>query len=110
LLVDGKLYFNQTNQPLLSCLDAKTGKVLMDRERLPGLTSLYASPTAVADRIYIPDRDGTTLVIKRSTKVEVLATNRLDDALDASPVIVGNAMLLRGNQFVYCIEETSKRK
>jgi outer membrane protein assembly factor BamB len=108
LLVDGRLYFTQTNMPLLTCLDAKTGKVLIDRERLPGLTSLYASPVGVNDRIYIVDRDGTTLVLKRGTKVEVLATNRLDDAIDASPVIAGRQLWLRGHRFLYCIEGESR--
>jgi hypothetical protein len=35
----------------------------------------------------------------------VLATNRLDDGFSASPVPVGNRLLLRGHSFLYCIEE-----
>jgi outer membrane protein assembly factor BamB len=104
LLVDGRLYFTQANKALLTCLDARTGKVLMDRQRLPGLGDFYASPVAAAGRIYLTDRDGTTLVLRQSEKLEVLASNRLEDGIDASPAIVGQQVFLRGHHHLYCIE------
>lgn len=104
VLVGERLYFTQANEPLLTCLDIKTGKAVIDRQRLPGLESLYASPAAAAGRIYITGRDGTTLVLKQSDKLEVLATNRLEDAIDASLAIVGKQLLLRGAKYLYCIE------
>jgi outer membrane protein assembly factor BamB len=104
LLTGDRLYFTQANNAQLTCLDARTGKVLIDRERLPGLTTLYASPVEAAGRIYIADRDGTTLVLKRSDKLEVLATNRLGESLDASPVIVGQQLFLRGPHHLYCLQ------
>jgi outer membrane protein assembly factor BamB len=104
-LLDGdRLYFTQANLPLLTCLDARTGKVLMDRERLPELDSLYASPAGVAGRLYFVGRDGTTVVLKRADKLEVLAVNRLDEPIDASPVIVGRQLFLRGHGHLYCLE------
>lgn len=104
LLANGRLYFTQLNANQLSCLEAKTGKVIFERERLPGLMSLYASPIAAAGRLYIIGRDGTTLVLKQGDKVEVLATNRLDDEIDASPAAVGKQLFLRGAKNLYCIE------
>jgi outer membrane protein assembly factor BamB len=104
LLADGRLYFTMANNALLTILDAKTGKPILDRERLPGLNSLYASPMGAKDRIYLVGRDGTTLVLKRSDKLEVLATNRLGEGVDASPVAVGKQLFLRGEQHLFCIE------
>jgi outer membrane protein assembly factor BamB len=104
LLVGDRLYFTQGNNAILTCLNTRTGKPVIDRKRLPGLGSLYASPVAAGDRIYFVDRDGTTLVIKRSDKLEVLATNQLDDPIDASPVVVGKQLFLRGEKYLYCIE------
>jgi outer membrane protein assembly factor BamB len=103
LLADGRLWFNQFNEPILSCLDARTGKVLYERQRLP-VRQLYASPVAVKDRIYIPGRDGKTVVLKKSDRFEVLAVNELDDTLDASPVVVGKNLFLRGHKTLYCLE------
>ena len=34
----------------------------------------------------------------------MLATNKLDDPIDASPVAVGKQLFLRGEKFLYCIE------
>jgi outer membrane protein assembly factor BamB len=104
LLAGDRLYFTQANNALLTCLDAKTGKVLIDRERLPDLGDLYASPVAAAGRIYLTDRDGTTLVLRQGDKLEVLATNRLSDPIDASPVVVGRQLFLRGHHYLYCLE------
>jgi outer membrane protein assembly factor BamB len=105
LLVDGKLYFTQGNTTSFTCLDAKTGKVYVDRQRLDDVTSFYASPVAAAGRIYLTDRDGVTLVLKQSTKVEVLATNRLSDTIDGSPAVVGRQLFLRGHKYLYCLEQ-----
>ena len=69
--------------------------MLLDRERLPGLGDLYASPVAAAGRVYVTDRDGTTLVLRQGGKLQILATNRLSDPIDASPVIVGRQLFLR---------------
>jgi outer membrane protein assembly factor BamB len=104
LLVEGKLYFTQANASLLTCLDAKTGKPVFERERLQGMTSFYASPVAAGGRIYLVARDGVTLVLRQSNKVEVLATNRLEDSIDGSPAVVGRQLFLRGHKYLYCIE------
>jgi outer membrane protein assembly factor BamB len=105
LLVGARLYFTQANSAMLSIVDAKSGKVLLDRERLPGLDTLYASPLAAAGRVYLVDRSGTTLVIRQADQLEVLATNRLDDPIDASPVAVDKQLFLRGERYLYCIED-----
>jgi outer membrane protein assembly factor BamB len=104
LLSGDRLYFTSVNQPLLTCLDAKTGAVIMDRVRLPALNSLYASPMEADGRIYITDRDGTTMVLQRGDKLKVLSVNRLDEPIDASPAVVGKQLFLRGAKHLYCIE------
>ncbi len=44
-------------------------------------------------------------MLKCSDQFEVLATNKLNDAFDASPVLIGKELLLRGKDFLYCIAE-----
>jgi outer membrane protein assembly factor BamB len=105
LLTEGRLYFTIGNNPLLTCLEARTGKVLFQRQRLQSIPQLYASPIEAAGRLYFTGRDGTTLVVERGDRVKVLATNRVDDTIDASPVVVGKQLFLRGWKALYCIEE-----
>jgi outer membrane protein assembly factor BamB len=104
-LSGGRLYFTQMNDNLLTILDAKTGKVLVDKERLPQARNFYASPLAAAGRVYFVDRNGITVVIKAGNEVDVLAVNKLDDAIDASPVAVGRQLFLRSMTRLYCVEE-----
>jgi outer membrane protein assembly factor BamB len=64
---------------------------------------VYSSPVGAAGRVYITDRDGTTLVIKRGPVYEVIAKNTLGDGFDASPALVGGDIYLRGYKYLYDI-------
>ncbi len=105
LLYNGRLYFYANNNAVLSCMEAKTGQVLVDAERIEGLQGVYASPLGAAGKVYLTGRNGVTVVLKQSDKVEVLATNRLEDKFDASPAAVGKDLFLRGREYLYCIAE-----
>ena len=105
LLLKNRLYFTQGVDALLTALDVKTGRPIIDRIRLAGLGSIYASPVGAAGRIYIVGRNGVTVVLRQSDKIEVLATNRLDDPIDASPAFAGKQMFLRSDRYLYCLEE-----
>lgn len=105
LLFGDKIYFLKVNSGILSCFDAKTGKELYGRQRLEGVASIYASPVGAKDRVYLTSRDGMTLVIKHGPTFEVLASNKLDDNIDASAALVENEIYLRGRKFLYCIAE-----
>ena len=103
LLHDGILYFTKGNNGILSAYDARSGRLLYGPERLSGIRSLYASPVAAGGRIYIPSRDGTTVVVAAGPEFELLAVNMLDDGFDASPAAVDGELYLRGGQHLYCI-------
>jgi outer membrane protein assembly factor BamB len=110
LLYDGILYLLKTNSGILSTYDAKTGKPHYLLQRLETtlppvelLSEVFASPVGASGRVYLPGREGATLVIRHGPAYEVLATNRLDDGFDASAALVDNEIYLRGNRYLYCI-------
>ena len=106
LLYDGRLYFFSGNNNVLTCLDAKTGKPVIDSQRVEDLQgNVYASPVGAGGKVYLVARGGATVVIKASDKLEVLATNQLDEQFDASPGVAGKELFLRGQQHLYCIAE-----
>ena len=43
-------------------------------------------------------------MLKDGEKLDLLATNRLNDAIDASPVAVGKQLFLRSHTRLYCVE------
>jgi outer membrane protein assembly factor BamB len=105
LLYNGKLYFFANNNGVLTCLDTKSGDPLFEAQKLEDLAGVYASPLGAAGRVYLVGRNGVTVVLKQSDKLEVLATNRLDEKFDASPAAAGKDLFLRGHEYLYCITE-----
>ena len=104
LLYDGWLFYNQSNDAILSVVNAADGAEVMKRTRIPGLRRVYASPVGAANRVYYVGRDGTTVVLERSDTLRVLATNAIGEPVDASPAVVGKQLFLRGRDHLFCIE------
>ena len=105
LLYDGILYFLKTNNGLLTALDAATGKPHYQAQRIDAIPNVFASPTGAAGRVYIPGREGATVVLKHGPKLEILAVNQLNDGFDASPALVDGEIYLRGHRYLYCIAQ-----
>ena len=104
LLYRGQLYFFRHVLSFLTSVDAATGKTLFT-ERLE-LGNVFASPAAAAGRIYLLGREGRALVLEPGPRLKILAENQLADGFDASPVIVGGDLYLRGRRFLYALART----
>ena len=104
LLYKDGLYFLKSNSSVLTRIDVTSGKPSYT-QRLEGLTNVYASPVAVAGRVYVVGRDGATTVLEAGPEVKVLATNTLEDGFDASPALVDDEMYLRGQKYLYRISK-----
>lgn len=109
-LSENRLWFTAGNNGLLSCVDAKTGKVLVDRKRIQGAGTLYASPLVANGYVYLCSREGVTVVLKDDASAEIVATNALEGPMDASPVAVGSDLLLRSWKKLYCLSGSNSSK
>ncbi len=105
LLYDGWLYYLRHYQGVLSRVNAKTGYEPSGPFRLGSVFNIYSSPVAAAGRIYVTDRNGKTLVMSSGAEPKALTLNKLDDRFSASAALVGDAIFLRGEKFLYCIGE-----
>lgn len=105
VLSNGLLYFTKDRNAVLSCVEAATGKEVYANKRLPDMNTLYSSPVAAGGRLYFFSREGTGVVVKEGREFEVLATNKLDETIDASPAVIGKTMYVRGEKSLYCIAE-----
>ena len=104
-LAGNRLVFTGGNSDILTCLDAETGKALIERRRIPGVGGFYASPLAANGHLYFVGREGTTAVLKDNETLDVVGTNTLEGLFDASPAAVGNQLFLRSWSRLYCIAE-----
>ena len=105
LLYGGWLYYLRHYQGVLSRVNAKTGDEPSGPFRLGAVFNIYSSPVAATGRIYVTDRNGKTLVISNDAEPRALALNELEDRFSASAALVGDAIFLRGEKFLYCIGE-----
>jgi len=105
VLSGDRLYMTKGNDAYVSCLNAHTGEVIYQDQALPGVRGIYASPLAANGYIYIFGRDGTSVVLKDAPTFEIVATNKLNDKIDASAAMLGNELFVRGHDYLYCITE-----
>ncbi|MCU0722587.1 MAG: PQQ-like beta-propeller repeat protein [Planctomycetes bacterium] len=103
LLAGGLLYFLKGNDPVLTCVDARTGKAHVSARRIEGLKGAYASPVSAAGRVYVTGRNGATAVLKAGPECEVLGVSAVDDAVTASLALAGKDLFLRGHRSLYCV-------
>lgn len=105
MVYQGGVYFLRVSSGVLTCLDAKSGKVHYEGKKMRRMGTIYSSPVAAAGRIYFTSRRGYTKVLKAGSSYQELATNRLHDIIDGTAAIAGNEIYMRGEKFLYCIAE-----
>lgn len=105
VLSGDRLYLSKSNDAFLSCLNALTGEVHYTDQPLEGLRGIYASPVAANGHLFVVGREGLVMVLKDAPKFDVVAKNKLNDKIDASPAMIGNDLYLRGHEYMYCISE-----
>jgi outer membrane protein assembly factor BamB len=99
---EGKVYLLR-DQGEVECIDPESGKSFW-KGSLPKHRSKYYSSPVVADGKLIAAReDGVIFVARLAEDFEVLSENVMGERVIASPVPIGNQLLIRGEQHLYCI-------
>lgn len=103
----GDYMYVMTDRGILTCLEAKSGKVIYEGGRLPVPATFTASPVAVDGKILLTSEDGDTFIIKAGPQHEVLATNSIEEPVFASPAISNGMIFIRGEKNLYCVSKTN---
>jgi len=101
VLVDGRIFFFQRFAGILSCYELVSGKACYDQQRIEGYENIYASPVSAGGKIYSVSRDGSAIVFRAAGDFAILSRNELDDVFNATPAIVGDTIILRGDRYLY---------
>lgn len=104
-LVHGEYLYVLYDRGTMSCYEAKTGKMVYEKQRVGGATAFTASPWAAGEHIYCLSEDGDTFVIQAGPKFKVLATNGLDEMSLATPALARGSVLIRTQTKLYRIGE-----
>jgi outer membrane protein assembly factor BamB len=85
---------------LVFCHDAATGSLLYS-ERLSAPGYYYSSPVAANNRIYIASAQGVVVVLDAGATFNILATNKLDGTILATPAIAAENIYVRTEGHLY---------
>lgn len=99
----GDYVYLTTDRGLLTCLDAKTGKIEYEGARVPVPATFSASPVAYEGKILMTSEDGETFVLKAGPKHEIIRTNSLGEPVYASPAIADGGIFIRGEKNLFAI-------
>jgi outer membrane protein assembly factor BamB len=105
VLWQGRLYAAD-NKAILTCFDARSGKVLSTQRLAPG-GQVLSSPLVVRGKLLFILDTGETVVLEPGPRPKVISRNVLGEgqALDfaASPAVVDGRLFLRSQSHLYCI-------
>jgi outer membrane protein assembly factor BamB len=103
LYYNGKLYTFQ-NGGIVFCRVATTGELLYTaRLGVPGY--YYSSPVAADQKVYIASEEGVVVVLDAGDTLNILATNKLDGTILATPALVDRNIYVRTQSHLYAFGE-----
>lgn len=94
------LIYTIDSESNLKCIDSQTGNDIYSK-KLRG--KFNSSPVYAAGNIYFCSTQGETLVLKEGLEYNIIAKNRLEGEIWATPAILRNSILIRTSKFLYRI-------
>ena len=101
---DGKVYI-LGDRGEVHCIDPKSGKTIWSNKLPRGAQSYYSSPTIADGKIYAAREDGKFFVADLDQNLKVLFEREFGARIIASPVPVGDRILLRSDTHLMCFTE-----
>jgi outer membrane protein assembly factor BamB len=102
-IVVGDLLYGCTDYGLVTCFEARTGRIHYS-ERLKGRSQGFtASPVAADGKLYFTGELGDVYVLRAGREFEVLACNRLNELCLATPAISEGHLYFRTREHLVAI-------
>jgi outer membrane protein assembly factor BamB len=102
-ILHGDYLYLMTDRGLITCLEARTGKVLYEGGRVPVPATFTASLVAYGDRLLMTSEDGDTFVIKAGPTHEIIRTNSIGEPVYASLALAGGVIYIRGERHLFAV-------
>ena len=85
---------------IVTCVDAKTGKVIY-RGRVNAPGAYFASPVAAGGKVFVASADGVVTVLVGGETLEVLSNNDLGEPVYGTPALVGPVIYVRSSHHLW---------
>jgi outer membrane protein assembly factor BamB len=103
---DGHIYWASDNSGVVYCQEADSGKIVYQKRLMPASGLIYASCLLAGGKLYYVSQKKGTYVVAASPEFKQLALNVFEDdgsRTNASPAVSDGQLLLRTDQYAYCI-------
>jgi hypothetical protein len=104
ILVGDQLY-GCTDNGVLTCFDAKSGKIHYSERLTTGNQGFTASPVSDGRHLYFSSEIGNVFVIPAETQFRIAATNSLGETCKATPAISNGSLFFRTRGHLLCVRE-----
>jgi outer membrane protein assembly factor BamB len=104
-IVAGDLLFLWHDRGTVTCIDLSTHEEYW-RQRVGG--RFHSSPVRVGDRIYCVSLDGEVVVLAASKEYKLLARNKLEEPVQATPAVANNRIYFRTDSSLICLGQAAE--
>jgi outer membrane protein assembly factor BamB len=105
-VIANNLMFQVSEGGIATCTDLANGELVWSQRLGDGKEQYSSSPIYADGRVYFFGREGLCTVIEPASEFKMLAANKLDAGMMASPAVAGKALYLRTKTHVYRIEKS----
>jgi outer membrane protein assembly factor BamB len=99
----GDYIYLLTDNGIVTCLEAVTGKVVYEGGRPPVPSNFMGSPIAFGDYIAMTSDEGTTYMLKAGPKHEIVRANAIDEPVYSSLAPANGRIYIRAQRHLYAI-------
>jgi outer membrane protein assembly factor BamB len=103
----GEYLYVLTDNGVLSCYEARTGRRLYQRRVPAGGGAYTASPVAADGKLFLASEDGEVHVVKAGSSFALLASNHVGEPLLATPAIAQGMVIVRGRRHLFAFSAPS---
>jgi len=108
VFVNGCVFTANLGPGTMECMDPKTGEINW-QARTPG-GDTWASLVYAAGHLYVTTQRGTTHILRPNPeKLDLVASNPLNETTNASPAISNGELFIRTQENLYCISTATDR-
>jgi outer membrane protein assembly factor BamB len=102
ILYQGHVYLS-TDNGIVTCLEAETGKIVYQGGRPPKPTHFMGSAVAYNGMVAMTSEDGDTFLLKAGPKHEIVRTNTVDEPVYSSLALANGRIYIRGEKHLFAI-------
>jgi outer membrane protein assembly factor BamB len=99
----GDLLYGCTNDGLVTCFDARTGRTHFSEQLKGASQGFTASPVAADDQLYFTGELGDIFVLRVGETSSVRATNRLAEICMSTPAISAGCLFFRTREHLVAV-------